>query len=59
MSGGAYDYVMGNMVSSSKVFYPRSAGNKWNNTEWWDSTNNRLHTKYYNSYAYGTNYYNA
>ena len=43
MSGGAYEYVMGNMVNSSGSFYSSSAGF----SEVPDS-------KYYDSYTYGT-----
>ena len=43
MSGGAYEYVMGNMVNSSGNFYSSSAGF----SEVPDS-------KYYDSYTYGT-----
>ena len=57
MSGGAYEYVMGNMVNSSGAFYPSSAvssgvANPWNESSSLDSF-------YYNAYSYGTNYYNA
>ena len=41
ISGGAYEYVMGNMVNSSKKFYSSSAGNKWNNTNWYDYANKK------------------
>ena len=43
MSGGAWEYVMGNMVNSSGDFYPSSLGF----SETPDS-------KYYDSYTYGT-----
>ena len=50
MSGGAYEYVMGNMVDSSNKFYSSYAGNSWNESSTLDS-------KFYNSYSYGINYY--
>ena len=56
MSGGSYEYVMGNMVNSSKKFYSSSAGNIWNNTDWYDNFNSSLYSKYYNFYSYGTSY---
>ena len=43
MSGGAYEYVMGNMVNSSGAFYSSNAG--------FSSTPN---AKYYDKYSYGT-----
>ena len=43
MSGGAYDYVMGNMVNSSNDFYSSNAG--------FSSTPD---SKYYDSYTYDT-----
>ena len=45
MSGGAYEYVMGNMVNSSGAFYSSNAG--------FSSTPN---AKYYDKYSYGTSY---
>ena len=48
MSGGAYEYVMGNMVNSSNQFYTSSAAN-------WSTSTYPL-TKYYDSYTYGTTY---
>ena len=45
MSGGAYEYVMGNMVNSSGAFYSSSSG--------FSSTPN---AKYYDKYSYGTTY---
>ena len=42
MSGGAWEYVMGNMVDSSGAFYPSSSGLS------------QPDSKYYDSYAYGT-----
>ncbi len=47
MSGGAYEYVMGNMVNSSGSFYSSSAG--------FSSAPN---AKYYDKYTYNTNYEN-
>ena len=52
MNGGAYEYLMGNMVDSNGAFYPSSAGTSWNGSS-------TLESKYYNSYSYGTNDYNA
>ena len=43
MSGGAWEYVMGNMVNSSGDFYPRSSG-----------FSEASDPKYYDSYTYGT-----
>ena len=43
MSGGAFEYVMGNMVNSSGAFYLSSSG--------FSSTPN---AKYYDKYSYGT-----
>ena len=43
MSGGSYEYTMGNMVNSSNQFYPLNAGN-WNTTY--------PLSKYYDSYTY-------
>ena len=51
ISGGAYEYVMGNMVNTSNQFYPSyatSGSNPWNGSSAIDS-------KFYNSYSYGTN----
>ena len=45
MSGGAGEYVMGNMVNSSGGFYSSNAG--------FSATPN---TKYYDKYSYGTTY---
>ena len=45
MSGGAYEYVMGNMVDSSGAFYASSSG-----------FSNALEVKYYDAYTYGTSY---
>ena len=42
MSGGAYEYVMGNMTDSSGAFYPASSGLT------------QPESKYYDSYTYGT-----
>ena len=42
MSGGAYEYVMGNMTDSSGKFYPQSSGLS------------QPESKYYDSYTYGT-----
>ena len=50
MSGGAYEYVMANMVDSSGAFYPSSSGTSWNGIS-------SLENRYYHAYAYGTNYY--
>ena len=47
MSGGAWEYVMGNMVKSSGAFYPRSSG--------FSSAPN---AKYYDKYTYNTDYEN-
>ena len=44
MSGGAWEYVMGNMTDSSGAFYPRSSGLS------------QPDSKYYDSYAYGTSW---
>ena len=44
MSGGAYDYVMGNMVDSNGAFYPASSGLT------------QPVSKYYDSYTYGTSF---
>ena len=44
MSGGAEEYVMGNMVNSSGNFYSSQSG-----------LSSSLDSKYYNSYTYGTN----
>ena len=44
MSGGAWEYVMGNMTDSSGAFYPRGSGLS------------QPDSKYYDSYTYGTNY---
>ena len=43
MSGGAYEYVMGNMVNSSGAFYSSSA-----------RFSTAPDTKYYDKYSYGT-----
>ena len=43
MSGGAYEYVMGNMVNSSGAFYASSSG-----------FSSAPDTKYYDAYTYGT-----
>ena len=43
MSGGAYEYVMGNMVNSGGSFYSRDAG-----------FSEAPDAKYYDSYTYGT-----
>lgn len=50
MSGGAHEYVMGNMVDSTGVFYPSSSGTSWNG-------NTTLNNFYYNAYSYGTSQY--
>ena len=42
MSGGAWEYVMGNMSTSSGAYYPSSSGLS------------QPESKYYDSYAYGT-----
>ena len=42
MSGGAWEYVMGNMTDSSGAFYPRNSGLS------------QPDSKYYDSYTYGT-----
>ena len=44
MSGGAYEYVMGNMTDSSGAFNPRRSGLS------------QPDSKYYDSYTYGTSY---
>ena len=44
MSGGAWEYVMGNMVDENGAFYPSSSGLS------------QPDSKYYDSYAYGTSY---
>jgi len=44
MSGGAEEYVMGNMLDSSNQLYPRSCGT-------WTTTNAPL-DKYYDKYSY-------
>ena len=46
MSGGAYEYVMGNMVNSSNQFQPSSSVN-------WTTSTYPL-AKYYDSYTYNT-----
>ena len=46
MSGGSWEYTMGNMVNGSNQFYPSSANN-WSNTTYPLS-------KYYDSYTYNT-----
>ena len=43
MSGGAYEYVMGNMVNSSGAFYASGSG-----------FSSAPDTKYYDAYTYGT-----
>ena len=48
LSGGASEYVMGNMVSNSNSFNVGSAGNSWNGTS-------TLGSKYYDAYSYGNN----
>ena len=48
MSGGSYEYTMGNMVYSSNQFYISYASN-------WSTTTYPL-SKYYDSYTYGTLY---
>lgn len=48
MSGGRFEYVMGNMLSSSGGFNSGSAGTNWNGTS-------TLDVKYYNGYSYQTN----
>ncbi len=45
MSGGAWEYVMGNMVNSSGAFYASSSG-----------FSSAPDTKYYDAYTYGTSY---
>ena len=45
MSGGAWEYVMGNMVNSSGAFYASSSG-----------FSSAPDTKYYDTYTYGTDY---
>ncbi len=50
MSGGAYEYVMANMVDSSGAFYPSYSGTSWNGSSTLDS-------KYYNSYSNYTSSY--
>ena len=45
MSGGAWEYVMGNMVNSSSSFYSSSAG-----------FSTIPNSKYYDSYTYSTSY---
>ncbi len=45
MSGGAYEYVMGNMVTSSGSFYSSNAG-----------FSEAPSSKYYDSYTYNTDY---
>ena len=51
MSGGSYEYTMGNMVNELNQFYPSNANN-WSNTTYPLS-------KYYDSYTYGTTYNNS
>ena len=48
MSGGSYEYTMGNMVDSSNQFYTMFVEN-------WSTTTYPL-AKYYDSYTYGTTY---
>ena len=43
MSGGSFEYVMGNMVNSSGAFYARSSG-----------FSSAPDAKYYDAYTYGT-----
>lgn len=57
MSGGAYEYVMGNMVNSTGAFYPSSAVSSGVTNPW--NENSTLDSFYYNAYSNGTNYYNA
>ena len=47
MSGGSWEYVMGNMVNTSGAFYSSSAG---------FTTDNIPDSKYYDSYSYSTSY---
>ena len=47
MSGGAWDYVMGNQVNASYAFQPANSGFT------------TLDAKYYNAYSYGTTYMGA
>ena len=49
MSGGSWEYVMGNMVSSSGAFYSSSAG---------FTSDNVPDSKYFDSYTYSTSYTN-
>ncbi len=46
MSGGSWEYTMGNMVNSSNQFYASNANN-------WSTTSTPL-AKYYDSYTYNT-----
>ena len=45
MSGGVWEYVMGNMVNSSGAFYASNSG-----------FSSAPDTKYYDAYTYGTDY---
>lgn len=47
LSGGALEYVMGNMVNDKNEFYSQTAGDKW-------SESSSLSNQYYNAYKYGT-----
>ena len=49
MNGGAYDYVMGNIVNSSGNFYP-SYADTWSTA----NTGNIPNDKYYDKYSYNT-----
>ena len=53
MSGGANEYVMGNMVNISNQFYPSYATSGSGSNPW--SGSSTLDSKFYNSYSNGTN----
>ena len=54
MSGGAYEYAMGNMSSTadSYTFYPSSSGFA---SSWYDNYNNQKYINTYTNYSSGTN----
>ena len=53
MSGGSYEYVMGNMVDASYNFYPSGGDGEFTVNP------GLLESFYYNAYSYGTNSNNA
>ena len=54
MSGGAYEYVMGNMSSTADTytFYPSSSGFS---SSWYDNYSNQKYVNTYANYSTGTN----